>query len=187
MGQDCCSNREPTDKDGNPKDAKKKDGQALELIRNSKNAKSPNASPNKNGSVNPNEAQGTAAEKAKAKLAEAGAALKNYDYKGAADAAKNYDYKKKATETKEAALAIDYKAHAQKAADAVKNHDYQATANAVKSYDYKGKWENVKNHEHTINAITKMKTMKDQAKGKYDEYQKNKENSAGAANPSGNA
>ena len=80
MGQDCCSNRDgKTEKDANG-----------------------NVIVGKNNG-NPNEAakNGDGTKSAiKEKLAQAGTAMKNYDYKAAADGVKNYDYKKAAESTK---------------------------------------------------------------------------------------
>lgn len=153
MGQDCCSNREPTDKDG-----KKKESELLDR-RQDKQA-------------NPNEAQKNpeaTSEKVKAKLGEIGSSVKNYDYKGAADKVKNYDYKKAAQDTKEAAANYDYKGAAARTGEAIKNYDYKGTADAVKNYDYKGAYDGAKNHQYTQKTMDIMATMKQKISEKIEE------------------
>ena len=121
MGQDCCSNREKAEKDAQGN-----------IIRGKNNG-------------NPNEAakNGDGSNKSmKEKLGEYGTAVKNYDYKAAADSVKNYDYKKAAEDTKQAVVNYDYKKAAQETGDAMKNYDYKGAADAVKNYNYKEAYNN---------------------------------------------
>lgn len=78
MGQDCCSNREKVEKDSDGNIIRKNNGNPNEAAKNGEGS---------NKSI-------------KEKLGEYGTAMKNYDYKAAADGVKNYDYKKAAEDTK---------------------------------------------------------------------------------------
>lgn len=143
MGQDCCSNREKTEKDAN--------GNIV-------------------GGGNPNEAAKNGSNASyKEKLGQVGTAMKNYDYKTAADSVKNYDYKKAAESTKQAVVNYDYKKAATQTQEQLKNYDYKGTAVAVKSYDYKGAYEQARNSEYTQNTISVLGKLKTQIQAKVDD------------------